>query len=50
MVAARRNFGEEMARLVERLGLTVVAVTAGSAQRVAQAYAQWGKRDVAKGA
>jgi ribonuclease VapC len=32
-----------MQRLVEDLGMEVVPVTLGSAQRVAQAYAQWGR-------
>jgi ribonuclease VapC len=43
IVAARRNVADEMARLVEDLGLTVVSVTAATARRVADAYAAWGK-------
>jgi ribonuclease VapC len=43
IVAARRNVADEMTRLVEDLGLTVVSVTASTARRVADAYAAWGK-------
>ena len=43
IVAERRKVGEEMARLIDGVGFTVVAVTAVAAQRVARAYAQWGK-------
>lgn len=43
IVAARRNVGEEMARLIDGLGFEVVNVTSASARRIAQAYAQWGK-------
>ena len=43
MVAARRNVGQEMEQLIERLGFTVVDVTAASARRVAEAYDNWGK-------
>jgi len=43
IVAERRNVRDEMQRLIEGLGLTVVAVTAATAQRVARAYEQWGK-------
>ena len=42
-VAARRNVGEEMERLIEGLGFEVVGVTPASARRIAQAYASWGK-------
>ena len=42
-VAARRNVGEEMARMIDGLGFEVVGVTPTAARRVAQAYAQWGK-------
>ena len=43
MVAARRNLGEEMTRLIDGLGFEVASVTAASARRVAAAYAQWGR-------
>ena len=43
IVAARRNVGDEMARLIDGLGFNAVAVTPASARRVAQAYARWGK-------
>jgi ribonuclease VapC len=43
IVAARRNVGEEMERLIDELGFAVVSVTSASARRVAQAYEQWGK-------
>lgn len=43
IVAGRRDLGEEMARLIEGLGLEIVSVTAASARRVAQAYGRWGK-------
>lgn len=43
IVAARRNVGEEMARLIDGLGLAIVSVTPASARRIAQAYEKWGK-------
>jgi ribonuclease VapC len=43
VVAARRGVSRPMQRLIEELGLEVVPVTLGSAQRVAAAYARWGK-------
>lgn len=43
IVAARRNLGEEVTRLIDGLGFEVVSVTAASARRVAAAYAQWGR-------
>ncbi len=43
IVAARRNVGEEMARLIDGLGFEIVSVTPASAKRVAQAYENWGK-------
>jgi ribonuclease VapC len=43
VVASRRGVGGHMQRLIEELGLEVVPVTLGSAQRVAAAYARWGK-------
>jgi ribonuclease VapC len=43
IVAARRNVGEEMERLIDEVGFEIVSLTAASARRIAQAYAQWGK-------
>ncbi|MGE0240243.1 MAG: type II toxin-antitoxin system VapC family toxin [Parvibaculaceae bacterium] len=43
IVAARRNVGEEMARLIDGLGLEIVSVTPASARRIAHAYEQWGR-------
>ncbi|OHV83424.1 type II toxin-antitoxin system VapC family toxin [Ensifer sp. LCM 4579] len=43
IVAARRNVGEEMERLIEGLGFEVVSVTPASARRIAHAYQSWGK-------
>jgi len=43
IVAARRNLGAEMERLLEGLGFEVVTVTPASARRIAQAYQRWGK-------
>src|SRR5215207_7043912 len=49
IVAAHRRVSEGMARIIDRLGFTVVPVTAASAQRVAAAYARWGKGNHAAG-
>jgi ribonuclease VapC len=43
IVAGRRNVGEEMAQLIDRLGFQVVTVTLTSARRIAAAYETWGK-------
>jgi len=43
IVAARRNVGEEVARLIDGLGFEIVSVTPASARRVAVAYARWGR-------
>lgn len=43
VVAGRRNVAQEMASLVDGLGLNVVTVTRAFARRVAEAYARWGK-------
>ena len=43
IVAARRNVGGEMARLIDGLGFEIVTVTPASARRIAQAYERWGK-------
>ena len=43
IVAGRRNVGEEMALLVEKLGFEIVSLTPAAARRVADAYEKWGK-------
>ena len=43
IVAARRNVGEEMARLIDGLGFEIVSVTPASARRIAMAFESWGK-------
>lgn len=43
IVAARRNVGEEMERLIDGLGFDIVSVTPASARRIARAYQRWGK-------
>jgi ribonuclease VapC len=43
IVAARRNVGDEMERLIGELGFEIVSVTPASARRIAQAYEKWGK-------
>lgn len=43
IVSKRRNVGEEMARLIDNLGLEVVTVTPASARRIAEVYERWGK-------
>jgi ribonuclease VapC len=43
IVAARRNVGDEMARLIDGLGFEIVSVTPAAARRIARAYATWGK-------
>jgi ribonuclease VapC len=43
VVAERRNIGDEMARLLERLNPEILPVFARDARRVADAYARWGK-------
>lgn len=43
IVAERRGVGEEMARLIDGLGIEVVYVTSASARRIASAYQRWGK-------
>lgn len=43
IVAARRNVGDEMLRLIDGLGFEVVSVTSASAKRIVQAYEVWGK-------
>jgi ribonuclease VapC len=43
IVAARRNVGAAMERLIDGLGFEVVAVTPASARRIAHAYARWGR-------
>jgi ribonuclease VapC len=43
IVAARRNVGPDMTRLIDGLGFEIVPLTAASARRVAAAYERWGK-------
>ena len=43
IVAGGRNLSAQMLRLIEDLGIEIVPVPLASAQRVAQAYARWGK-------
>jgi ribonuclease VapC len=43
IVAARRNVGEEMERLIDGLGFEVVSVTPASARRIARAYGCWSR-------
>jgi ribonuclease VapC len=43
IVAASRNVGAEMARLIDGFGFEFVHVTVESAKRVAAAYQRWGK-------
>ena len=43
IVSARRNVGEEVARLIDGLGFEIVSVTSASARRIAEAYKRWGK-------
>jgi ribonuclease VapC len=43
IVSARRNVGDEMARLIHGLGFDIVSVSHASAQRIAKAYERWGK-------
>lgn len=43
IVSARRNVAEELAGLIDGLGLQIVSVTPASARRIAEAYQKWGK-------
>ncbi len=43
IVAARRNVGEEVTRMIDGLGFEIVSVTLASARRIAAAYARWGR-------
>jgi ribonuclease VapC len=43
IVSARRNVAEELASLIDGLGLQIVSVTPASARRIADAYQKWGK-------
>jgi ribonuclease VapC len=43
VVASRRGIAAEMTALLEKYRFTVVAVTAASARRVAEAYSRWGR-------
>jgi ribonuclease VapC len=43
IVAARRNIGEEVSRMIDGLGFQIVSVTPASARRIAAAYTRWGR-------
>ncbi len=43
IVSSRRNIAEELAGLIDGLGLQIVSVTPASARRIADAYQKWGK-------
>ena len=43
IVADQRNLADEMARLIEGFAFEIISVTRTTADRVAQAYAKWGK-------
>jgi ribonuclease VapC len=43
IVAERRDVGEEMAKLIDGFGFSVVSVTSAAARRIASAYARWGR-------
>jgi ribonuclease VapC len=43
LVASRRDISEEVEKLIDGLGFTVVTVTLASARRMADAYRRWGK-------
>jgi len=43
IVAGRRKIDEEMAGLIDGLGLEIDSVTPAVARRVADSYARWGK-------
>ncbi len=43
IVAARRNVGDEIGRLIDGLGFEIAPVTYAAARRMADAYARWGK-------
>lgn len=43
IVAARRNVRPEAERLIDEVGLEVVALTPAAARRVGDAYERWGK-------
>jgi ribonuclease VapC len=43
IVAARRNVGDEVTRMIDGLGFEIAAVTPASARRIAAAYARWGR-------
>lgn len=43
IVGGRRGVGEEVAELIDGLGLEVVGVTSASARRISEAYRIWGK-------
>jgi ribonuclease VapC len=43
IVAGARDVGEEVSRLIDRLGFEVIAVDAACARRIASVYGRWGR-------
>jgi len=43
IVAGCRNVSQEVTRLIDGLGLQIVAVTPATSRRIAAAYAKWGR-------
>jgi ribonuclease VapC len=43
IVSAQRNIADEISTLIDGLGFQIISVTATSARRISDAYAQWGK-------
>jgi ribonuclease VapC len=43
IVAAIRNVGAEMTSIIRGVGFEVVPVTSAAAERIAEAYARWGR-------
>lgn len=43
IVAARRNIGSEISRVIADFGFEIVPVTPASARRIAAAYGRWGR-------
>lgn len=43
IVATQRNVAPEMVRLVDGLGMEVIALDAAAAKQAAEAYGRWGK-------
>jgi ribonuclease VapC len=49
IVAARRNVGDEVTRMIDGLGFEIVGVTRASARRIAAAYARWEEVRIRRG-